>query len=150
MAPMPQLRVRGTCFVLTGRMWTERRHIVQSILAAGGEVSTLVNVGTTLVIASGKLQRGADNKWRPSGKVTKKVESAIRKGAVVYHEKMLQDALANNGLSTATRGGPLSDPTRTPRQQAKQARERAPEWNDEMQARLDANLRETAELLAGF
>ncbi len=149
MAPMPQLRVRGTCFVLTGRMWTERRHIEQAIPRHGGQVSTQVNGGTTLVIAANNLRRDADNKWRPRGKATKKVEAAIASGAVVYHEKMLADALSNGGVSKATRAGPM-DVTRTPKQQAKQARERAPEWNDEMQSRLEANMRETAELLASF
>ncbi len=149
MAPMPQLRVRGTCFVLTGRMWTERRHIEQAILRHGGLVAPRVIDGDcTLVIAANNLQRDADNKWRPRGKITKKVESAIAIGAQVYHERQLADALSNGGASRL-RAGPL-DVTRTAKQQAKQARERAPEWNDEMQSRLEANMRETAELLASF
>ncbi len=150
MAPMPQLWVRGTTFVLTGRMWTERRHIEQAIVRQGGSVSSAMFAGAVLVMASNKLHRGGDNKWHVTGKATKKVDAAIQAGAIVYHEKMLQDALANGGVSTATRVGAVADPTRTPKQQAKQARERAPEWNDEMQSRLDANMRETSKLLASF
>lgn len=149
MAPMPQLRVSGTTFALTGRMWTERRHIEQAIIRQGGNVNGF-RKGCVLVIASDKLHRGADNKWHVTGKASHKVEAAIAAGSMVYHEKMLQDALANGGTSTATRLSPVADPTRTAKQQAKQAREHAPEWNDEMQARLDANIRETLELLANF
>lgn len=149
MAPMPELHVRGTCFALTGRMWTERRHIEQAIIRQGGSVAGF-RAGCVLVIASNKLHRGADNKWHVTGKASHKVEAAIAAGAPVYHEKILQDALANNGVSGATMLRNVTDPTRTPKQQAKQARERNPEWNDEMQARLDANLREMSELLASF
>ncbi len=150
MAPMPQLKVRGTTFVLTGRMWTERRSIERAIIRQGGHLSTQAGPDRALVIASSSLHRGTDNKWRVTGRSTKKVDDAIKSGSMVYHEKMLRDALANGGVSTATRLSPVADPTRTPKQQAKQAREREPEWNDEMQSRLDANMRKTSELLASF
>ena len=151
MAPMPQLSIKGNTFVLTGRMWKDREAIHAHIQRKGGRASKVMRKGYILVMASCQLERGSDNKWHTHGDATRKATAAMEMGAVVYHEKMLRDALADpNGVCRATRVSQVPDDTFNAKQQAKQARERNPEWNDEMQARLDANLRETSELLASF
>lgn len=151
MAPMPQLSIKGNTFVLTGRMWTDRNVIHNDIVRKGGRPSKIMRKGYILVMASCQLERGSDNKWHTRDDATQKATAAMKLGALVYHEKMLRDALADpNGVCMATRVSQVPDDTFNAKQLAKQARERNPEWNDEMQARLDANLRETSELLASF
>lgn len=152
MAAMPQLVVAGACFVLTGRMWKERKHIEQDIIAKGGSVSPRMHKGCVLVMASAQLYRGANNRWHIHGKHTAKAKAAFAMGALVYHEKMLMDALASPvGRSTATRTSEVGDEhRRTERQQRKVAVERAPEWNDAMHAEMMAKAAAAKELLASF
>ena len=153
MATMPRLVVAGTCFVLTGRMWKERKHIERDIIAKGGSVSPRMKEGCALVMASALLYRGDDNKWHIHGKHTAKAKAAFEMGALVYHEKMLMDALASPvGKSMATRTSKVGDDAhrRTERQQRKVAVEREPEWNDAMHAEMMARATRAKELLASF
>lgn len=150
MAPMPELNIRGNTFVLTGRMWKDRGLIHQCITGMGGQVSKTMKPGCILVMASASLVRNAETgKWSPHGQATTKVNAAMEMGAVVYHEKMLRDALSSrDGIARATRVGGFgaTDSATVPRTREAQA----PEWTDDMQVRLDKNLAETAELLSGF
>ena len=152
MAQMPQLVIAGTYFALTGRMWTERKHIEGMIIGKGGIVSTKMYRGCVLVMASAQLYRGDDNKWHTHGTATTKAKAAMKLGAMVYHEKMLMDALKSpDGRSDALRiGAVIADQDRTPRQAQKVAALRDPEWNDEMHTTMMANMAKASELLGSF
>ena len=148
MSPLPELKVEGTTFVLTGRMWKPRAQIAEDIKMHGGDVATRMKPDYVLVMASALLVRNASTgKWSTWGKAPIKAEEAIRTGALVYHEQMLRDALEGNGTSKATRvSGLHADVVGPPETIPKPV----PVWDDEMQAKLEANLRETSELLASF
>ncbi len=175
MAQMPELVIAGTSFVLTGRMWKDRVDIITDITRAGGRVSGSMRKGCILVMASASWMRGVAGRWHTQGTATAKADKAIEMGAVVYHEKMLRDALFSpNGRARALRvhnmrrnetTGIVAVQTSSTmrksegaavaleKRQMAEARALAgptPEWNDELQAKLDANLQETSELLASF
>lgn len=169
MATLPKLEISGATFVLTGTMWKNRAAIETDIHRKGGYTAPRMKAGCTLVVASAMLTRNPrTNKWSVSAAAaTGKVNKALSLGSMVYHEKMLRDALdSRTGVAQATRvsgvGGadPGSDEREASakaraKKQAKSMRDKQkdappPEWDDEMQAKLDANLKETSELLAGF
>ena len=147
---LPELRIKGTTFVLTGRMWKERRLIESDILRMGGAVAPAMAPGRVLVMASALLVRDSETgKWSTRGKATIKAETAMKTGALVYHEQMLHDALSGGGIARVARASSLkADVEVQPPITA--IPKPVPEWDDEMQAKLDRNLRETREPLDSF
>lgn len=140
---LPQLVIRNKPFVLTGTMWKVRREIEADIRRHGGLIADRMVNGCTLIIASSRLMRGDDGKWSTRDAATKKADAAIRIGAMVYHEKTLRNALV--GLASLT-----ADTINIGAAFPQTIHDDTPQWNDVMQAKLEANLRETSELLAAM
>lgn len=141
------LQVQGNRFVLTGRMWTERRRIIDQIEAAGGWVDDRIRSSRNiLIIADNRLVKDAHGDWHTRGQSTLKADAALERGCLVYPEAALKHALTvHRGAGVLPHTAPFQGtsvvkPPITPQ----------PKWGGEMARKVQANLKEAAEALADF
>lgn len=141
---MPPLKVRGTTFVLTGAMWTVRADIEAAIYRKGGSVASTVVGRRVLVVSGSMLRRTSNGKWEPHGsKSTRKIEQAIERGALVYHEAALKDALLATSIKHGVTNPVASKTQLRPVAPKKVKAPELPQWSDALMARM----KETTALL---